>query len=246
VGDFINIGNEVLQIAGPGAPESEPASSTWQLARAQHGTQAASAAEGSTVYRLAARRIHFVFPPGYTLAHPTLDLANGEYYVQRFRPGRLRILHAALTFTGLGGASQAVSRTFALTGAFEPDVAGTLPGLRTSAGGLGTLQVLGPLTTGSDLVMPLILPYGVSIGIVYAAVEKAPTGQPIRLQLKLDGENFGPVAEIPAWISGEPAGTGVFLSGAQRGNVGGQALGLEILQAGSGDPGEGLTVYVTV
>ena len=32
--------------------------------------------------------------------------------------------------------------------------------------------------------MPLILPYGVSIGLVNAAVAKAPTGQPIRLRVE--------------------------------------------------------------
>jgi hypothetical protein len=246
VGDYLNIGSEVVELAGPGVREAQPTANTWQVARSQKGTQAASAVSGDVVYRLTERRIHFVLPPGYTLAHPTLNLANGQYYVQRFRIGRLRILHAALTFTGLGGASIPVEQSFALLGAFEPNVPGSLPGLRTSAGGLGTIQILGPLTTGADLVMPLVLPYGVSIGIIYAAVAKAPTDQPIRFQMKLDSANLGPVGEIPAWVSGEPSGSGVIFSGARQGNASGQALGLEILQVGSGDPGEDLTVYVTV
>jgi len=246
VGDFINIGTEIVKLEGPGVNEVEPTSDTWQVARAQKGSAAAAASAGDSLYRLAERRIHFVLPPGYSLAHPTLDLANGEYYVQRFRIGRLRILHAALSFTGLGGVSEAVEQSFAVLGAFEPNVAGTLAGMRTSSGGMGTLQILGPVTTGSDLVMPLVLPHGVSIGLVNAAVAKAPTGQPIRLQLTLDGANLGPEAEIPQWVSGEPVGSGIFFSGAQQGNAGGMSLGLKILQAGSGDPGEDLTVMVRV
>ncbi|HWP85955.1 MAG TPA: phage tail protein [Terriglobia bacterium] len=246
VGDFLNVGTEILKIAGPGVNEQEPTSNTWEVIRAQKGTAAGAAPAGGAVYRLTHRRIHFVLPPGFTLAHPTLDLANGEYYVQRFRIGRLRILHAALAFTGRGGVSAPVEKTFAVLGASEPNVPGTLPGLRTSAGGMGTLQVPGPLAVGDDLVMPLVLPFGVSIGLVSAAVERAPTGQPVKLQLTLDGQDLGPVAEIPAGTSGEPSGTGIFFSGAEQGNAGGMAVGLKIVQVGSGEPGENLTVMVRV
>ena len=246
VGDYINIGTEVLKLVGPGVREVPPISETWEVARAQKGTQAVATTAGESIFRLTKRRIHFVLPPGYSLEHPTLELANGDYYVQRFRIGRLRILHAELSFTGLGGVSGAVAQTFALSGAYEPNVAGSLPGMRTSAGGMGTLQYWGPLSTGDDQIPPLVLPFGVSIGLIYCGVEKAPTGQPIRLQLKLDGSDLGPPIEIPEWISGEPVGTGIIFSGAQLGNVGGSELGVDIDQVGSGDPGENLTVYVTV
>ncbi|MBI3934523.1 MAG: hypothetical protein HY316_07495 [Acidobacteria bacterium] len=246
VGDYINVGTEVLELVGPGVREVVPTSNTWQVARAQKGTPAASAAGGDAVYRLTERRIHFVLPPGYTLTHPTLDLASGAYYVQRFRIGRLRILHATLSFTGLGGVSEPVQQTFALVGAYEPNVPGTLPGMRTSAGGTGTIQFWGPLAVGDDQIPPLVLPPNVSIGLISADVEKAPTGQTIRLQLTLDGTDIGPVIEIPEWTSGEPVGTGIVFSGAQLGNVGGQRLSVDIDQVGSGDPGENLTVVVRI
>lgn len=246
VGDYINIGSEVLELVGPGVREVPPISETWEVARAQKGTQAVAATAGDSIYRLTERRIHFVLPPGYSLAHPTLDLANGEYYVQRFHIGRLRILHAELSFTGLGGVSEAVEQTFALLGAYEPNVAGSLPGLRTSVGGTGTMQFWGPLAVGDDQIPPMVLPPNVSIGLISADVEKAPTGQPIRLQLKLDGSDIGPVIEIPVWTSGEPVGSGIVFSGSQLGNVGGSRLSVNILQVGSVDPGENLTVVVRV
>jgi hypothetical protein len=246
VGDYISIGTEVLVISGPGVREAPPTSNTWDVARAQKRTEAIALSDGAAVYRLTERRIHFVLPPGYSLAHPTLDLANGEYYIQRFRIGRLRILHAALTFTGLGGVSPAVEQAYALLGAFEPNVPGSLPGLRTSAGGLGTIQFWGPLAEGDDQLPPLVLPHGTSIGIVYASLEKAPTGQPVRIQLQIDGADVGPVIELPAWISGEPVGSGVVFSGSEFGAAGNMGLSANVLQVGSGDPGENLTIHVTV
>ena len=247
VGDVIAIGTEVLVISGPGVLAAPPTSNVWDVGRAQKGTTAVTAVSSEVVYRLTERLLHFAFPIGYTLAHPTLDLANGEYYVKIFRPGRLRILHAALTFTNPVGNSIPAEKTFALFGAFEPFVFGSQPGMRTSAGGTGTIQMWGPLTTGNDQLPPLVLPEGISIGLISADVEKASTGQPIRLQLKLDGADVtGGEIEIPAWISGEPVGSGIVFSGSALGNVGGQRLSVDIDQVGSGDPGENLTIVVWI
>lgn len=247
LGDYVNVGTEILKIAGPGVAGAAPAGTTWQIARAQKLTDAAAAESGATVYRLREIPQHFVLPPGFTLAHPTITLADSDqYHVIRFRPGRLRILYASLVFSGTGGDSNAVERGLAQVGAFEPNVPGTLAGLRTSSGGLGTLQVAGPLATGDDLVMPLILPNGVSIGVVYAAVAASPTGQDIHLQLLLDGVPLGPVGVIPLGDGVAASGSGTFFSGAIEGNVGGRALSVNITQVGSNASGEDLTVYVTV
>jgi putative tail protein len=247
LGDYVNVGQEILKIAGPGVIGASPTDTAWQVVRAQKLTAAAAADAGAAVYRLSAIPVHFVLPPGFTLAHPTINLADSEqYHVIRFRPGRLRILHASLCFTGLGGISETIERGFALLGAFEPNVPGSLAGMRTSSGGLGTIQIPGPLATGDDLAMPLVLPNDTSIGVVYAAVAQSALGQPIRLQLKLDGADFGPAAELPVASEGTPSGSGVFVSGAQKGNVGGSALAVSILQTGSDTPGEDLTLYVTV
>jgi hypothetical protein len=139
-----------------------------------------------------------------------------------------------------------VEQFFGLTGAFEPVVAGTLPGMRTSAGGTGTLQFWGPLATGDDQIPPLVLPPEISIGLISADVEKAPTGQAIQLQLKLDGSDIGPVIQILPGVPGLPSGAGIVFSGSQLGNAGGQRLSVDIDQVGSGDPGENLTVTVWV
>jgi hypothetical protein len=111
---------------------------------------------------------------------------------------------------------------------------------------MGTLQFWGPLAVGNNQLPPLVLPHGTSIGIVYAALEKAPTGQAVRIQLQLDGIDVGPVIELPAWIFGEPVGSGVVFSGSEYGTAGGMGLSANVLQVGSADPGENLTIYVTV
>ena len=123
---------------------------------------------------------------------------------------------------------------------------GALPGLRASVGGLGTIQVPGPLATGADLAMPLMLPEGVSIGAVYAQAAKSPFGGPIGIQVKIDGVNYGPAGLLPGIITGGPTGQFVWLSGAKKGDVGGKAVSIEITAVGSSDPGEDLTVFVTI
>jgi len=250
VGDYINVGVEILQITGPGVPGAPPTSATWQVQRTERmstlNPSTAPALAGAGVYRLTNIPQIFVLPPGFSVANPTRDLSNtDQYYVVDFDPGRLRILYASLTFTGAGGASSPAELSFAYIGAFEPDVPGTLAGMRTSSGGTGTIQVPGPLATGSDLAMPLALPNGVSIGIVYAAVQlgEEPQGDDIHIQLLLNGSPIGPVGVIPAGQTG----SGVFFSGAQLGgNASGGALSIDVTQVGSTTPGSDLTVYVTI
>ncbi|MBI4463576.1 MAG: hypothetical protein HY647_02625, partial [Acidobacteria bacterium] len=214
---------------------------------AQKLSESGSAVSGAAVYRLTERHLHFVLPPGFTLERPE------KKHTMDFRPGRMRILHALLQFTGLGGVSEPVELPFwaeweVVTG---PTIFGALPGLRASAGGLGTIQIPGPLATGADLAMPLILPEDVSIGLIYAQAAKSPfdlgggVGR-IGIQVKVDGQNYGPVGLLPGVITGGPTGQLVWVSGASKGNVGGQAISIEITQVGTDDPGEDLTVYVTV
>ncbi len=244
VGDFINIDAEVLKLVGPGVANVEPTSNTWEVARAQKLTQEDSAGTNAPVYRLTERRLQFALPPGFSLAHPTLDLANGPYYVIHFRPGRLRILHAALELTGLGGVSEPVEQMFAIFGAFEPFVFGTLPGLRTSAGGLATIQIPGPLATGEDLAMPLVLPAEASIGLISGRVARTPLGQQIQFQVKIDGAVYGPTGVIPVQNQGLASGTNIFISGSQKGNAGGSEVSVNLTQVGTTDPGEDFTLSV--
>jgi hypothetical protein len=111
---------------------------------------------------------------------------------------------------------------------------------------LATLQVPGPLATGDDLVIPLVIPNDSTVGVMYATACKSPVGQPIRLQMKIAGQDFGPIAEIPEVENGGTSGSGVFVSGSEFGNVGGAPITLDILQVGSDNPGEDLTIYVTI
>ena len=240
VGDFLNVGEEILKIVGPGVEGATPTSATLEVARAQKLSELRAANTGDVVYRLTERNLHFVLPPGFTLAR-----ALRQHTVD-FRPGRLRILHAALRFTNLAGASEAVELPFWAQYEINAALFGTLPGMRASAGGLGTIQIPGPLATGEDLAMPLMLPEGVSIGLVYAQAAKSPFGGPIGIQVKIDGAPYGPVGHVPGVITGGQTPQAVWVSGAAQGDVGGKAVSIEITEVGSSDPGEDLTVFVTI
>ena len=252
VGDYVDFATEIVKITGPGNTGEEPTSTTWDVDRAQKLTTAGTAVTGNLVCRLSEVPIHFAFPPGYTLAHPTLDLANGEYYVLRLRPGRMRVLHASLAFTGPGGISPALEKSFDAF-AFEPIVPNTLPGLRVADGGYGLIEVLGDLPVAGQVAAPLLVIDSATIGIIYAAVDPetgTPEGASILGQLTIrapgigDGESFfdlGSQFEIPDGQNG----TGVFFSGAQLGNIAGADIRLEIVQVGSLVPGRDLRVYIT-
>ena len=243
VGDFVNVGQEILKIMGPGVEGFAPSENTWQVAHTQKLSEAKSAASEAAVYRLTERHLHFVLPPGFTLDRPE------KTHTMDFRPGRLRIMHAQLQFTGLGGVSEPTELPFWAQYEINAALFGVLPGLRASAGGLGTIQIPGPLATGTDLAMPLMLPEDVSIGVVFAEMPalKQPTGADVKIQLKIDGENYGQEGVYPQQIA-PPSGKKqvVWLSGAQLGNVGGKAVSVEITQVGAMSPGEDLTVFVTV
>ena len=193
-------------------------------------------------------------------------------YEQRFRPGRLCILAARLTMRAQRGTAPPLEMNFALYGAYEPFVPGTLPGLRVNTGRMHVFEVPGRLTTGSDLCPAWLPPEGAVISVMYATVAVAPQGQAILFQFLLDGADWtayrisfnplGAAQEIvwgrinigdtksEGYVSPETyanlAGVqaGVFVSGIQEGNLGGKELKLNITQVGSGStPGEGLRVY---
>jgi hypothetical protein len=244
VGDYLNIGEEIVRIVGPGVEGATPTAASLLVARAQKLSEPRASASGQAVYRLTERNLHFVLPPGFTLARALYT------HTVDFRPGSMRILHAALRFTNLAGVSEPVELPFWARYEVNAALYGTLPGLRASAGGLGTIQIPGPLATGADLAMPLMLPEGASIGLVYAQAAKSPfhsgaVGH-IGIQLKIDGEPYGPVGLLPGVITGGPTPLHVWISGAQRGDVAGKPVSIEITEVGSSDPGEDLTVFISI
>jgi len=205
VGRYISIQTEILKITGPGSVGEEPSSTTWNVDRAQKLTSAGTAAIADLVIMLTEVPEHFVFPPGWTLAHPTLDLANGEYYVLRMRPGRMRMLYASLQFSGLGGNSTLLEKSFD-SFSFEPIVAGTLPGLRVADGVYALIEVPGDLALADQAAAPLVLPASaVTIGLISATVSDdagepggIPVGAAVKGQLYIDdGGPLGPEFVIP-------------------------------------------------
>ncbi len=260
VGDEISISEngvpaaasvEILKITGPGPLGAAPTSNTVTVDRAQRGTAAIARTAGDGVYRLTQVVEHFVFPPNYSVEHPTHDLANSaQYFVKRFQPGRMRILYASMVINGLRYSSPAVTALFNGFG-FEPKVDGTLPGLRVSDGGQETIIVSGPLQAGAASADPIVFQTGPTLGPIFASLASLSAGSvDVKGHLEIDDgaggwTAWGPQFAIPAAVDGLGTGSGTFASGSQTGAVSGRIFRLVIDQIGDGtDPGTDLTVYL--
>lgn len=246
VGDAVNFGSEICLIDGPGAKGETPSSNTWEVTRAMFLSIAAAAASNIPVYRLTPKTLTFTMPRNLAPERSTPDVSDAvQYHVEIFRPGRLRILYAALIMSNGRTQAPLIEAGFAV--GFEPKVYGTLPGLRTAVGGLLTLKIDGPLEVGTDLAHMLVFPQGITIGPTYAAVPLGdePTGGDVQFRINtMDAEGNllfnGGTTGIP---SGQ-TGSGTFSSGAAGGKMDDLAWQLEILDVGDASPGANLTVYV--
>jgi len=256
IGQYITIALEILNVVGPGTPGNPPTSNTIEVARAQKGTEetpAGVANDNATVRPLIERIFHFVLEPGWSLSHPTDDLASGDYRREIFRPGQLMILHAGLVLTdgrGLKSTPVEIPMTEFGSGAAPGNtIAGMLPGFLVVQGESQEVQITGELEVAEDLAAPLVLPVDRCIAMVYAYMEEAPTGADVRFRMKLNGtviqdSLFGPTVDVEGRIPAGELGTGVFWLGEFWGNVSERELTIEILEVGAGFPGKNLTVIV--
>lgn len=251
VGDYVNIGLEIVKIVGPGIEARPPTnpddsiSTVWEVARGVVLTYAAPALDGAAIYRLTSTTLNFSIDPGYALANPTIDLATAPYFVHRFQPGRMRILWAALIFAnGSGQGSEDTAQASYLNGV--TDIPGDLPGLRTCDGGYGLLEITDDLAVGQTAAFTFQDNH--TIGEIYAAVDTSPGGADIHLQLYLDGVAFGPEAVIPVVGDLGASGSGIIVRGAVQGNVANMEISVVITQIGSDPnfPGNNLRVYISV
>ena len=150
------------------------------------------------------------------------------------------------------GKSDPLEASFASYGAYEPQVPGTLPGMRISTGNKAVIRVPGRIEETGDMAQPFLFPEGAVMGIGTARLEKSAVGQSAKIKLKLDGADLvvntvgpGPVvAELPDTGSGNPSQSGAFFSGSEVGDVGGKALSIEVTQTGTEEPGEDLTIEI--
>lgn len=245
VGQFVNIGNETVQITGPGTDGAPPLSNTVTILRAQGLSTAEAHTSGDVVYGLTIEVLTLHFDIGYTLTHPTGSLANGQYYVHNFRPGRKRIVYAKLGFINGQLSSPYIEKGF-LSAGWTPPISGQLPGLRTSVGDKISMVVNGPLMVGDDVADDLILG-PTSIGEIFAKLGTASTGADIHFRLDIIDTATGALVYTggTVTIAATTTGVGIFASGSETGNVEGWAFRLVILQVGSTTPGEDLTVVVT-
>jgi hypothetical protein len=249
VGAYLTVGIEIMKIEGPGSPGAPPTSNTIDVSRGQLGTVAADKADLSTVRSLRFESLSFSLPEGYSLENPTLDLANGPYYVTNFRPGRMTILYASLIMSSGRRVAAGTSKTFAQFGFEGPIVAGMLPGMRVSRGDGTSIQIPGPLRLGTDLTLPRIFGSGDCMGPLYATVETPPTGADIIIRFFMsdvlwEDALFGPIVQVECIIPAGSGGSGVFVSGAYLGNVGGKWLTVDVVQVGSTEPGRDFTLFI--
>jgi hypothetical protein len=202
VGQFVAFKLAVMEITGPGAINEEPSSDTWNVTWHSDDGGAGAALAGDPVYGLTKVREHWAFLPGYTLANPTINLANGPYFIKYFRPGRMRILYAGIQFAGIGGLSTVVEQDYH-TYPGEPAVPGTLPGIRVADGLYGMLTVKGPLSVTESATDPGTAEGSGIIGLVFAGVGRMPLGADIHIQARLNGVDLGPEAIIPSGVEWE-------------------------------------------
>jgi hypothetical protein len=263
VGQRITVAQEILQVVGPGTEGNPPTSNTIEVARAQNGTAetpAGIANDNATVRPLVERTFHFTLPPGWSLSHPTDDLASGDHRKEVFRPGQLMILWASLTLSdGRGLKSEPVDlplTQFGLGVLPSVEIAGMLPGFLTVFGDTREISIDGFLQTGGDLAEPLTIPEERAIAFIYAATRLGPQGQDALFNPTLDGaiiqdSLFGPTVNvegrIPAVPGAESSGTGVIWCGAFYGNVGKKQLTVEFSQVGNDTQrGEDFKLYAVM
>ena len=167
-GDLVQIDSEVMVVQ-----QAVTAGTTFQVARASHGTFAASHALHAGVYFLEKKTFVMPFARDF-FGSP----ASGSYAYPVAIPD-VRIAAAELFVTNSRGNSPVAMQAFTAT---------TDLGLRTLSGGQLTIQVEGPLAIQVNAAPPLLMDTTHSVRDVYAMVHDAPTGAPIALQVTQNGQ----------------------------------------------------------
>ncbi|MBL8213042.1 MAG: hypothetical protein JNK87_20165 [Bryobacterales bacterium] len=220
IGTLLQIGTELLEITGVNGTE-------YQLARGRFGTATLSHSVGAPVMHLA-RRVEVVAFPDEFFGSP----ASGSYAYNLDLPN-VRIAAAELFVSNSRGIS--LTRQLAYTGLMDS-------GLRTLSGGQYSIQVEGLLAIQESAAPALIVEDSHSVRDIYARVKQAPTGSPVQMVLRQNGNVYCSLT----------IATGATVSNVVSGVVAGplwsqSALTLDITSIGTGGldfPGQDLTVTI--
>jgi hypothetical protein len=169
-GQLLQIDAEVMIVQA-----SVTNSTTVTVARASHGTTAATHASLAGVYLLAEKIFILAFAQDF-FGSP----ASGSYAYPITIPD-VRIAAAELFMTNSRGNSSVAAESFTDT---------TDLGLRTLLGGQLTIQVEGPLAIQTNAAPPLLVESACSVRDVYAVVQDAPSGAPITMNITQNGQVY--------------------------------------------------------
>ena len=169
-GDRIQIDSEIMSVSatvsnGNSAP----------VTRGAEGTVAASHPAQTLVYLLAKKTFVMPFARDF-MGSP----ASGSYAFPLSIPD-VRIAAAELFMTNSQGNSEVAREAFTSTADL---------GLRTLSGGQLSIQVEGPLAIQANAAPPLIMDSARSVRDVFAVVAEPPTGAPISLQIRQNGQPY--------------------------------------------------------
>jgi hypothetical protein len=220
VGDVLQISGEVMRVTAVTPGGLQVARAQFRTAAAQHPVQAA-------VFRLTASQRNFPFPQGF------FGSTAGANWQERIDLAETRVACASLVLVNEYGPSAAGEVNLTLLEDY---------GLRTLAGGQLLLQVPGYLAISDNAVPPVKTDRLRVVHDVYAEVNEAPQGNPVRVLLLVDGAAYGELVIEPGQTVSDS------ISGWNRPALrDGAAIGLRVLGVGSpaaGSPGRDLTVAI--
>ena len=224
IGDLVQIDSEIMVVQ-----QAVTAGTTFQVARASHGTSAAIHTIPVGVYFLEQKTFIMPFVQDF-FGSP----ASGSYAYPVSIPD-VRIATADLFVTNSRGNSPVAMQAFTATSDL---------GLRTLSGGQLSIQVEGPLAIQTNAAPPLLMEATQSVRDVSAVVGAAPTGAAVVMEVTQNGQPYCQLT-IPmgATMSNvvDGFGLGPLLEEAQIGlNI------TSVVQTADTAPGSDLTVTIRV
>jgi Putative phage tail protein len=202
-------------------------STTVPVARASHGTTAATHTAETGVYLLAEKIFILPFAQEF-FGSP----ASGSYAFPITIPD-VRIAAAELFMTNSRGNSSVAAESF---------TSNTDLGLRSLLGGQLTIQVEGPLAIQTNAAPPLLVDTNCSVRDVYAVVQDAPTGAPVTMQVTQNGNVYCELT-IPTGATASNVVDGFALGPLQAEAIMGLNI-TSVVQTANTQPGSDLTVTI--
>jgi hypothetical protein len=167
-GDLLQVGGEVMEV-------DSASGATAVVLRGSHDSPASSHAAGDKAYLLDSKAFVIAFSRDF-FGSP----ASGSFAYPIFLPD-VRVAAADFHVTNSRGNSETAKANLMAT---------TDYGLRTLSGGQLTIQVEGYLAIQTSAAPPLVVEDGHSVRDIFAVVREAPTGAPVQLALKRNGNPY--------------------------------------------------------